>query len=689
MIHVTYAGVFNRGMRVTLVTNGFSFVEGPSADARGNVFFSDIPNNRVWVWTVKNELKEFIPYARGPNGTYHDRLGRLVVCEGGTRRIARYRKDGKSETIVSRYKNKLFNSPNDLWIDPKGGIWFTDPRYGSEDDVQLDGYYVFYVPPHKKEAKCVIDDLQKPNGIIGTPDGNKLYVADWGAGTTYVYNIVADGVLSNRQVFAVQQCDGMTLDEDGNVYLTAEKWAYATYVTVYAPDGTRLDRVHVPEKPTNVTFGGKDGKTLFITAGRSLYSIRLAEKGKRPKRLSSFRPYEGANKPIGKGRGVHPGRVVWMYNPAAAEWDGSTETEWWTEESTPIEEVEKMLTKGICALTGQKEIKKAWQYLFAYCNYRARGNKQGYQPGERVTIKGNFVQSMSSYAAPHGYLNCSPQIVKSLLRQLVNQCGIAQSNITVYDSITFIDDSVYAYCTNEFPLVIFADKSGENGRHKAEADTDVSLYFANNTDWKVNLPHCVTHADYLINLASLKSHQIGGVTLCAKNHFGSFCASPAFLHEAIDAENIERKDPNPLVELIGHKDLGEKTMLFMIDGLYGGQGWEGYIEKWRMPPFLNDWPSTLLLSQDPVAIDSVGLDIISTEFSIPQNSDVYLHEAAVAYDPPSKVEYDPERDKKTCESLGVHEHWNNGRDKKYSQNMGRNKGIELITIEMRDETKEK
>ncbi len=175
--------------------------------------------------------------------------------------------------LADKYKGKKFNSPNDLWIDRKGGIYFTDPRYGRREEMPQDGECVYYLSGDRKQVIRLIDDMVRPNGIIGTADGKRLYVADHGGKKTYVYKINKDGTLSDKHLFAEQGSDGMTLDSRGNVYLTG------TEVTVYSTGGEKIASIEVPERPSNVCFGGKDKKTLFITARTSLYSLRMAVKG--------------------------------------------------------------------------------------------------------------------------------------------------------------------------------------------------------------------------------------------------------------------------------------------------------------------------------------------------------------------------------------------------------------------------
>jgi len=257
---------------VRKLAGGFKFTEGPAADKEGTVYFTDIPSNRIHKWTVSAELLTFLEDSRGANGLAFDTDGNLIACAGGTGQILSIDPSGEVTVLVEEYQGRPFNSPNDLWIDPRGGIYFTDPRYGSRERLPQEGEHVYYLPPDSRKAMRVITDMIRPNGLIGTADG-KLYVADHGADRTFVYGINPDGTLFGKKLFAPQGSDGVTMDSLGNIYLTADS------VNVYTPDGRLIETIEVPEKPSNVCFGGKDSKTLFITARTSLYAIDMQVAG--------------------------------------------------------------------------------------------------------------------------------------------------------------------------------------------------------------------------------------------------------------------------------------------------------------------------------------------------------------------------------------------------------------------------
>ncbi len=271
------SGVLAPGAKVGMLSQGFEFTEGPAADAVGNVYFTDIPNNRIHKWSLDGELSIFREDSNEANGLYFDRAGNLLACEGkdDAGRLVSIAPDGTLTVLADSYEGKPFNSLNDLWIDPKGGVYFTDPRYGNRDNLPQDGEHVYYLTPDRAKVIRVIDDMIRPNGVIGTPDGKTLYVADHGAGQTFSYTINEDGTLADKTLFAPEGSDGMTIDNQGNIYLTNNN------VVIYNQAGEKIQEIRIPEGPSNATFGGADNKTLFVTARTSLYSVPMAVQGAR------------------------------------------------------------------------------------------------------------------------------------------------------------------------------------------------------------------------------------------------------------------------------------------------------------------------------------------------------------------------------------------------------------------------
>jgi gluconolactonase len=170
------------GAEVKKLAGDFRFTEGPAGDAVGDVYFSDIPNNRILKWSLDGKLSTFLENSGGANGLYFDKDGNLLACQGGDRRLVSISPKGEVTVLADQYEGKKFNSLNDLWIDPKGGVYFTDPRYGNREGMEQDGEHVYYLTPDHKKVIRVISDMVRPNGLIGTPNGRRLYVADAGAG---------------------------------------------------------------------------------------------------------------------------------------------------------------------------------------------------------------------------------------------------------------------------------------------------------------------------------------------------------------------------------------------------------------------------------------------------------------------------------------------------------------------------
>lgn len=258
--------VLAEGVTMVEIGTGFRFTEGPVSDGKGNVYFSDVHAHRIHRWSEADGVTLFREDSGGANGLALDKAGRLVICESARGRITRIGADGEAMVLTGTYGGRRYNKPNDLWIEPQGGIYFSDPIYGRAENVQ-GGEHVYYLSPDGKSVDRVIDDMVRPNGLVGTPDGKTLYVADHGAGMTWRYAVASDGTLREKTLFATSGSDGMTTDAAGNVYLTTDA------VLVYAPSGELLDRIEVPQRPTNLCFAGAQGRTLFVTARTGVFAI--------------------------------------------------------------------------------------------------------------------------------------------------------------------------------------------------------------------------------------------------------------------------------------------------------------------------------------------------------------------------------------------------------------------------------
>jgi len=272
------------GTVVVKLADGFGFTEGPAVNSQGDIYFVDDPKCKIHLWSVREKkLSTFVAESAHANGMYVDKNDILYVCEGGTGSVVSYTPDGKRTVVANKFGARHFNKPNDLWIDPKGGIYFTDPAYGENFHNVQGGEHVYYILPDRSKTVRAIEvsgkegEFKRPNGVVGTPDGKLLYVADIDGRMIYRYNIQPDGTLTGKHPFAPVHTDGMTLDEKGNLYMAGGK-----YVTIYSPEGKEIEKIAVPENWTaNVCFGGPDFKTLFITASSGFYSIEMNVKGAR------------------------------------------------------------------------------------------------------------------------------------------------------------------------------------------------------------------------------------------------------------------------------------------------------------------------------------------------------------------------------------------------------------------------
>jgi len=271
--------VIARGAGLHKLAGGFDFTEGPTCNANGDVFFTDQPNDRILKWSAEGGLSTFLQPAGRANGMCFDAAGHLIACADAKNELWSIAPDGGVRVLVSEYAGQRLNGPNDVWVRPDGGLYFTDPFYQrswwTHDTMPQDGQHVYFLSADRRQLVRVADDLVKPNGIIGTPDGRTLYVADIDGDKTYRYDIAADGSLSGKRLAANLGSDGMTLDTDGNLYLTGEG------VMVFDPTGREIERIPVPDEQwtANVSFGGSDRRMLFITASRGLYAVRTRVRG--------------------------------------------------------------------------------------------------------------------------------------------------------------------------------------------------------------------------------------------------------------------------------------------------------------------------------------------------------------------------------------------------------------------------
>jgi gluconolactonase len=281
MLCASAQGVIAPGATLQKLSSDFSFTEGPTCDALGNVFFTDQNNNRIMEWSVDGVLSTFMQPSGRANGMYMDAKGNLIACADEKNELWSIAPDKKVTVLIKNYEGKYLNGPNDVWVAPNGEMFITDPFYKrtwwDHQTMALDTEQVYHLSADGKTLTRVTTDLDQPNGITGTPDGKTLFVADIRADRTYKYDIQPDGSLANKTLFCAKGSDGMTIDDQGNIYITGHG------ITIFDKTGAKIQHIDIKEPWTaNLSFGGKDHKTLFITASKCLYSIRLNFKGANP-----------------------------------------------------------------------------------------------------------------------------------------------------------------------------------------------------------------------------------------------------------------------------------------------------------------------------------------------------------------------------------------------------------------------
>ncbi len=429
-----------------------------------------------------------------------------------------------------------------------------------------------------------------------------------------------------------------------------------------------------------------------------------------------------SNAPIGEASGIFPGRVVWAHNPDATneKFIPSNSDAWFLEKNNNMTAIDNMVSQSIQNIAGKSDEKEAWDAIFNYFNRQKHGTARGYQPGEKIFIKINVTSAWgfgevwgnikSDYSVAknsyYGLVETSPHVVLAFLRQLVNKCGIAQEDISVGDPMKHIYKHCWDLWTKEFPNVKYIDHDAKLGRVQVkQTDKPVLFYSDKGTVLRISkgdptpvledkLYTVITEADYMINISSLKGHIRGGITLCAKNHFGSQSRPGAdHLHYGLvyPEDGVPQRNKmrsyRVLVDIMGNKYLGGNTLLFVIDGLWTARHELKRPVKWNLNPFNGDYPSSILMSQDQVALESVCYDFLKAEFTTGEDiwvqmegTNDYLMQAADKAYWPDGIVYDPDNDGTPIGSLGVYEHWNNEKDKQYSRNLGTGKGIELVYL---------
>ncbi len=458
-------------------------------------------------------------------------------------------------------------------------------------------------------------------------------------------------------------------------------WLIALKVGIIAAVRARMPKL----KPVLIGICG------LLVVGLAAWGASEAAKSLR----GPWVPSDPPNSPMGVAKGIFPGRVVWVRDTNATPWNGDTNSgaHWW-DDNTGVNQqaVDRMTSRSLQALTGASSDAQAWDKLFKYFNSTHGRGEVGYRKGEIVALKPNCNNAYAGYGDVDNQIDASSQAILSMLHQLVDEAGVPQNNIVVYEAVRVVADRIYNPCHAKFPGVIWMDSKGNgtNGRQAPNWHKDAFDYSMTNTGCGRDVPELVFQSTYIVNMALLKGHPTTGVTLTAKNHYGSIDGREH--KNYINTWQHQMGIYNPFVDLIGTKQLGGKTVLFMVDGLFGTRDANDPV----VPKFAawtnlfgGQWSASILMSQDPVAIDSVGLDFLRYEFGSYLASshgpgheffaDNYLHEAAQADHAPSGISYHP--DGVPLASLGVHEHWNNAQDKQYSRNLSpTGKGIELYMV---------
>ena len=381
------------------------------------------------------------------------------------------------------------------------------------------------------------------------------------------------------------------------------------------------------------------------------------------------RLFVNPNDPIGIGRGIHPGRVAWIHSPGVAKWDGHTGL-WVEDRWNDQQKADSMIPEAVMELTGEATAKKAWEALFRSFNKTHGRGSKGYKKGEMIAIKLNLNNAITHHDTIE--LNSSPFTTLALVRSLVRDGGVRQQDIVLCEPSRAITDSIYNKVYREFPDVRFIDNIGGDGREKCEYYPEQIVYSEENGKMARGLAKCIVDATYLINSALLKTHSGPGVTLTGKNWYGATDINLLWRQNAHNNVSQDKKNGKPgyktFVDFMAHKNMGQKTLLFLIDGTYGSRDVNGAPNpKWMKEPFNGDWACSLIASQDEVACDAVAMDMIISEwpeFGSLNYCDEYLREAASIPNAPSGTVY--KQDGKPVEQpLGLFEHWN--KEHKYTK----------------------
>ena len=409
-----------------------------------------------------------------------------------------------------------------------------------------------------------------------------------------------------------------------------------------------------------------------------------------------------SNNPVGVAQGMFPGRVVWaMDDNATNEYykpeNGSSDY-WYSDINVDEEVVKEMLATSLMKYTEKDNMTEAWDAIFTSFNSSHGRGDVGYKPGEKIAFKINLTNQSCSERERPQRMDVAPQLLNAILHELVDNAGVAQADIIMGDPYRQFREEYKDLVMTKYPNVYYVDGAGGNGVHQTKPSAGAVLKFSNKS-LQSTLPQQYLDATYIINIPCLKSHNEGGITLIAKNHQGSFLERgdnpnsqyAIKMHPYLPANSRGTKKYRHTVDYMGHKETGGKALIYIIDGIWGGEGWEGWISKFKSAPFNNDYPNSIFVGQDPVALESVCFDVLFQEYvedtgkkNYPVQFKVeiadYLKQCASSDFWPEGFIYDPEGDGTALKSLGVFEHWNNATDRLYSRNLGTGEGIELKYI---------
>ena len=538
--------------------------------------------------------------------------GTLLVANMALGCIHEFNSDGKE---VDRWDGFLPWSVQEL---PKGNLLITG-RKGKIQEINRQGQTVW-------ELNTTDYGVTQPQKTVRLKDGGHL-INNW-------YNEWNKTPMdtANAPVQAIE------VDKDGHLVWQLKAWKN--------PDlgpSTTIQLLGDPVDRNRLFFGEFNGRQprLFVAP----------------------------NQPMGEGRGIHPGRVAWVHSPGVASWDGKTGL--WVEDRWNNQaKADRMVVEAVMQLTGEPTAKKAWRALFRNFNKtHGRGNR-GYKKGETIAVKLNMNNAITHRDTIE--LNSSPFVTLALLRSMVRDGGVRQQDIIVCEPSRAITDSIYNKVHREFPFIRMIDNLGGDGREKCEYYPEQIVYSVDNGKMARGLAKCIVDADYLINSALLKTHSGPGVTLTTKNWYGATDINLLWRQNAHNNVSQDKRNGKPqyktFVDWMTHKDMGQKALLFIIDGTYGSRDVNGAPNpKWMKQPFCGDWACSLIVSQDEVACDAVGMDIIIgewPEFQSLNYCDEYLREAASLPNAPSGTIY-KQQGKPVGKPVGLFEHWN--KDHQYTK----------------------